>query len=305
MPLAIVCSGQGSQHPEMFASLAAGESARPILEKAGSLLGIDLFGVPLRLDADALAANRTAQILVVAHALAAHAELSAEGVAGAVYAGYSAGEIAAHGCAGALAAEATLDLMAKRAALMDACVTTPQAMIATIGVSLEEARRAAAAAGAFVAIVNGPEHVVVGGSREAIDRYAPAVAPRARHMRRLGVKAASHTPLMKEAAAGFSEAVTEAGWRPPSAPTLSGVDGRAIGAASEAARYLSLQLHETIDWARCVECLFEYGATAVLEIGPGRALTKMIEEGWPDVPARAFEDFRTAAGAARWAARHA
>jgi hypothetical protein len=31
----------------------------------------------------------------------------------------------------------------------------------------------------------------------------------------------------------------------------------------------------------------------------------MVEEAYPDVPARAFEDFRSAAGAAAWSRRHA
>lgn len=303
MPLAILCSGQGSQHDRMFERLAAGAASLPMLERAGAMLGLDLLSGPLDLSPDALAANRTAQLLVAAHALAAHAELAAHGVAAVVHAGYSAGEVAAHGCAGALTPGATLELMAVRAELMDACVRDPQAMIATIGVTLDKAERRAGDAGAFVAIVNGPDHIVVGGARDAIDRYEAAVSAEARHCRRLGVRVASHTPMLSGAAAGFSAAVAAAGWRASAAPVLSGLDGRAIRTAEDAAHHLSRQLHWRLDWARCIESVFEHGATAALEIGPGRTLTRMIEEAHPGAPVRAFEDFGSPAGAARWALR--
>jgi [acyl-carrier-protein] S-malonyltransferase len=304
--LAVVCSGQGGQHPDMFATLAGAEAARPVLEHVAALTGLPVLDGPLDLAPEALTANRTAQILVAGHALAAHAELAAQGVEGAVFAGYSAGEIAAHGCAGALDARATLDLMVIRADAMDAaCEGAPaQGMLATIGLTLGEAERLAQETGAFVAIVNGADHVVVGGASDALDRFEAAAAGRVRHLRRLSVPVASHTPLLEGAAPRFSEAVRMSDWRAPNAPVLSGVDGRAIRDREQAAHFLGLQLHQRLDFRRCLECVFEYGATAVIELGPGRAMTRLIEESFPDTPARAFEDFRTTAGAAKWVLRH-
>lgn len=306
MTLAILCSGQGAQHAEMFRTLAGEEAARPILARVGDLTGLDPFAPALDAAPEALAANRLAQPLVVGHALAAHAALAAHGIGAAVHAGYSAGEFAAHGCAGALDAAAILDLMARRAAFMDACAhDAPQGMVATIGLPLREAEAMARQAGAFVAIVNAPDHVVVGGRLAALDLYEAEAVARARHLRRLPVRVASHTPLMAPAAPDLHAALAASEWRRPDAPTLSGLDGRALQTPADAALHLARQVHERIDWARCVESVFEYGATAVLEIGPGRALTRMIEESHPGIPVRAFEDFRTAAGAATWASRHA
>ncbi|WP_336490163.1 ACP S-malonyltransferase [Methylobacterium nigriterrae] len=306
MTLAILCSGQGAQHAAMFRMLAGEEGVRPILKRVGDLTGLDPFAASLDASPEALAANRVAQPLVVGHALAAHAILAARGITAAVYTGYSAGEFAAHGCSGALDALAILDLMARRAAVMDACVRdAAQGMLATIGLPLGEAEARARLAGVFVAIVNGPDHVVVGGQLAALERYEADAAARARHMRRLPVRVASHTPLMAAAAPGLRSMLESSGWRTPSAPTLSGLDGRSLQTPADAALYLSRQVHDRIDWARCVECVLEYGATAILEIGPGRALTKMIEESHPGTPVRAFEDFRTPAGAASWASRFA
>ncbi|RXF69933.1 acyltransferase domain-containing protein [Hansschlegelia zhihuaiae] len=305
MTLAVVCSGQGGQHPDMFATLARMQAARPVLEHVAALTGLSVLDGPLDLAPGALAANRTAQILVAGHALAAHAELAAHGVEAAVFAGYSAGEIAAHGCAGALDVGATLDLMAARGDAMDAACegAAVQGMLATIGLALAQVEQLAQETGVFVAIVNGADHVVVGGATEALDRFETAAAGRVRHLRRLSVQIASHTPLLEDAAPRFAEAVRMSGWRAPSVPVLSGVDGRAIRDKEEAAHFLALQLHQRLDFRRCLECVFEYGATAVIELGPGRAMTRLIEESFPDMTARAFEDFRTAAGAAKWALR--
>ncbi len=306
MPLAILCSGQGGQHPAMFATLAGGGAAPAILKKVEALTGLAVLGGPLQADPAALSANRTAQILVVGHALAAFAELQACGLEEpVVFAGYSAGEVAAHGCAGALGVSATLDLMSERADAMDAACGggPPQGMLATIGVPLAEARKAAEEAGVAIAIVNGPDHVVAGGPAAALDAYEAAVAARARNVRRLGVQVASHTRWLTEAGDVFQAAVMSSGWRTPSRPVLSGLDGRPVRAREDAARLLAAQLHEPLDWARCLESVFEYGATATLEIGPGRALTRMVEEAYPGVPARAFEDFRTPDGVVKWAGR--
>lgn len=288
----------------MFASVATEAAAEPALRKLSELTGFAVAQGPLTAGADALAENRTAQLLVVGHALAAHAVLAAQGVEAVVFAGYSAGEIAAHGCSGALDAIATLDLVAERGRAMDAaCAGAPQGMLATIGLRLAEAETLAAAAGVAVAIVNGPDHVVVGGPLDALDLYEAEAARRARHVRRLGVRVASHTRWLAAAAPRFAAAIAASPWRAPAAPTLSGLDGRVVRDKAAAADLLSRQLHERLDWMRCLESVFEYGATAVLEIGPGRALTRMIEESFPRVAARAFEDFRTPAGAAAWAVR--
>ncbi|MGA0532945.1 ACP S-malonyltransferase [Hansschlegelia sp. KR7-227] len=307
MTLAILCAGQGAQHPDMFERLAAEEAARPTLAEISLRTGLDVMSGRIAAPPEALTENRVAQLLVVGHAVATFAALSANGIEASVCAGYSAGEIAAHACAGAFPEGRALAVVARRAACMDAaCAGRPrQGMVAAIGLSVADAERLADETGVFVAIVNGPDHVVIGGAADDVERFAVEAELRARHVRRLGVRVASHTPLLAAAGPPFAEAIRASGWRPPVATVLAGIDGRALRSVEDAAHYLSIQLHDRLDWARCLASVLEYGATATLEIGSGRALTRMVEEAYPDVPARAFEDFRSAAGAAAWARRHA
>lgn len=305
--LALLCAGQGGQHPQMFDRLAAEPTAQGVLDRVSAQAGFDVCALGAHADEAAMADNRLAQVLVVGHALAAATALRAAGIEPAVCAGYSVGEMAAHGAAGIWDAEETLALTAQRAGHMDAAgleAGVPLRMCAVIGIEAAAAGRLAERCGAALAIVNGARHVVVGGPLDAVERFE-CLAPEhgATHVRRLPVNIASHTRFIAAAAEPFARALTDAHWNPPRATVLSGLDGRAITCAADSVRLLSRQIHDTLHWHECLHAVFEYGVDAVLEIGPGRALTKMVGESFPAVPVRAWEEFRSPSGVAKWLAR--
>ncbi|NYZ12548.1 acyltransferase domain-containing protein [Azospirillum sp. RWY-5-1] len=301
MGLCLLFPGQGTQHPAMFERLAGEPAAAPVLGALAARLGAD----PMALPEERLAENRNAQLLMVGHALALAAvlrdhDLELEPV---VLAGYSVGEIAAHGFAGAFAPADALALAEERARCMDEAAAEPQGMLGLRGLPVATARALAEQAGAAVAIVNGPDHVVTGGTVAALDRLEALAGPAGAHVRRLAVRVASHTPLIAAAGPRFAAVLERTPWRPPAVPVLSGIDGRAVADRAALLRLLPAQLHTALDWARCLESAREYGATRFLELGPGRSLTRMVEETAPGLPARAWEDFRTPAGVAAWAGR--
>ena len=309
MGLALLCAGQGAQHPAMFQRLAAEPAAETALELGSRCAGLDLRRLADNASPDELTSNRMAQLLVVTHALGAAAALAECGVEPAVCAGYSVGEVAAHCCAGAWSAATAIDLTLRRAVLMDeACgaAATPLGMAALVGLTIRRAERLAAEHGCEIAIINGPDHVVLGGPAGAVEDIV-ALAPElgARHARRLPVQVASHTAFIDAAVEPFAGVLREADWRVPRNAVLAGLDGRPVLEKPVMVDTLSRQIGQRLDWARCLECVVEHGATAVLEIGPGRALARMVQSRYPQLPARSFEDFRSATGAARWAGRHA
>lgn len=299
MGLCLLFPGQGTQHTAMFERLTDAPAAAPVLAALAGRLGSD----PTSLAEDRLAENRVAQLLMVGHALALAAVLRDHELEPVVLAGYSVGEISAHGFAGAFAPADALALAEERARCMDTAVAEPQGMLGLRGLPVERARALAGEAGAVVAIVNGPDHVVIGGTVTALDRLEALAAGTAAHVRRLAVRVASHTPLIAAAGPRFAAALERTPWRPPAVPVLSGIDGRVIADRAGLLRLLPAQLRTPLDWARCVESALEYGATRFLELGPGRSLTRMVEEAAPGIPARAWEDFRTPAGLAAWVGR--
>ena len=49
----------------------------------------------------------------------------------------------------------------------------------------------------------------------------------------------------------------------------------------------------------------EAGATAFLELGPGRALSQMVAGAYPGVATRSLDEFRTLEGVRAWLASYA
>ena len=94
-PVAILCSGQGSQHPAMIDLVMNSPEAEPVFTAAAEVLGQD----PRRFVREAapadLFSDRAGQILCCAQALAARAALGTAWPTRAVIAGYSIGELAA------------------------------------------------------------------------------------------------------------------------------------------------------------------------------------------------------------------
>lgn len=305
MTLAILCSGQGSQHPGMFALTAALPAAQPIFDAARPLLGTDPREVAQAGGPD-LHENRTGQILCCVAALAAWTVVADAAPSRKIVAGYSIGDLAAWGCAGRLSAETVLALAAARAEAMDAASGPDHGLAGIRG--LPQARVAAMAEDhdCHLAIRNAPDSVVIGGARAALEALCrAALAVGAQRAVVLPVHTPSHTPLLEEAALRFGErlAVATRENPPRSAPRLvSGLDGATVFDAKTGLDKLARQIAQTLDWATCLDACREYGADTVLELGPGHALATMAAIALPGARVRALEDFRSVAGVTEWLA---
>jgi len=305
MALMLLCPGQGNQHPAMFERLVDEAAARPILDLASARLGIDLRRLGSAEDRLDYADNRTAQILLTAHCLAVHAVLGEE--TGDICIGYSVGEIAALACAGGLDPVAAFDVIDARVRCMDEARRDSgleQSMMAVIGLPLARIAALAEAADLAVAIVNGPDHVVLGGAAGTLERIeAELAAQGARTVKRLPVRVASHTRFIAAAGPAFRDVLARAPLRRARRHMLSGIDGRVLRTPEEAADALAEQLHTRLDFRRCLELAGERGARYAVEIGPGHSLTRLCAEILPDVPVRPFEDFRSTSGLLKWIER--
>lgn len=307
MSVMLLCSGQGAQHPEMFAGLAQEPAAKPILDLASSHLGTDVRSLNEKGTGLALGSNRVAQILITAHCLAVRDVLGPE--IGEIFLGYSVGEIAAAACAGCIGPETAFLLIEDRVRCMDEArhaAGEAQGMLAVIGIPADEARGIAGEAGVAVAIVNGRDHVVLGGPADRIGGLEQALPTRGAHtVRRLMVEVASHTPFIKAAGEAFEAVLRQIDWRPPRGVLLTGIDGRSITTHDDAVNALSNQLWRPLDFALALELAVEHGAGRALEIGPGQGLTRIAADVLPDLPVRAHENFRSGSGMRKWLSMNA
>lgn len=298
MRLAILFSGQGGQRPEHATMLRRELPPELAPALAAALPGGWEEGEPTEAQ---LAENRFAQPFLFALAMARWRRLEKELPRPVCAAGYSLGEMAAACAAGAFAPDAGLALCAERARLMDAAAGGPSGMVAILGLEDAAVERIAASCGLAVAIRNGPRHVVLAGPAAGIpEAEARAAAQGATRTVRLPVTTPSHTPALAPAAAAFARRLEGLPDGPLAFPVLSAIDGSAARGRSQALAALARQICTPLDWAACLATVVEMQPDAVLEIGPGNALTRLLAELAPALPARAWDDFRTPAGILAW-----
>jgi [acyl-carrier-protein] S-malonyltransferase len=303
--VAILCSGQGTQHPGMFDLVADYPAAASVFSVAAGLLGKDPRQY-VRETGPRLFDDRSGQILCCTQALAAWTALDAARPARAVIAGYSIGELAAWGCAGAIEADSVLRLAERRAALMDAAAPKNSGLAAIVGVPRDALAPILAQHALAIAIINGVDSFVVGGRNDALDAACDAaLAHGAVHAVRLRVAIPSHTPLLAAAVPELHAALRETA---PHAPKLgcrllSGIDGETVFDVETGIGKLARQISVTVNWAACLESCVAAGAECALELGPGTALSRMAAHFFPEGLVRATEDFRTLAGLRVWLQR--
>jgi [acyl-carrier-protein] S-malonyltransferase len=184
---------------------------------------------------------------------------------------------------------------------MDACERARGGMLALRGLSGAHVSALCDGHDAAIAIANGDDHFVVGGAHDALEKIAERAAQTGAHtVRRLPVSIVSHTAALSDAASEFEAVLGASGARDPAVPVLAGIDGCAIDDWPRATQCLAAQLRQPIRWDLCMASAIERGATAFFELGPGAALSRMLQQSHPDVPARSLADFRSIGGAARW-----
>jgi len=310
MNLAILCSGQGRQHPDMFALTGDAPEAASLFAHAATLLdGRDARELVRNADDVVLHHNRVGQILCALQALAAASLLHDRLPARRVIAGYSVGEVAAWGVAGLFDPLATLDLVAKRAEAMDAVSPSGDGMLFVRGLAGSAMQQLCESCGAEIAIVNPGDAFILGGSRASLralgDRARKAGAVR---VAEIPVEVASHTSRLAAASPAFRailERIHGCATPAPGTRLLSGIDAAPVMEIGAGLDKLAAQISHTVHWADCLRACIESGATAMLELGPSRALAEMAAGTWPDIPARSLEDFRTLDGVRDWLRKQA
>jgi [acyl-carrier-protein] S-malonyltransferase len=299
MSFALLFSGQGTQHPAMLPWLADDELVRDMCAQ----LGIDDWRHALA-DPGWAERNDNAQTLLTGLALAAWGQLAPLVASPAAVAGYSVGELAAFSAAGVIEPATAAALAPLRAEAMDRCAArAPGGLLAVSGLSESRLEQIRDEAGLALAIRNGNDSVILGGPRAALDHAERVAVAAGAQCTRLRINVASHTPWMREAAESFAQTLAEVPFHAPRVVLFSNARDRIRDAAS-ARTALAAQIATTVRWDECMENVMARQVRCVLELGPGQALARMWNQRWPTVPARACDDFRSAAAVAAWLNSH-
>jgi [acyl-carrier-protein] S-malonyltransferase len=249
--------------------------------------------------------NRIAQPAIVAATLAMWTALRDTIAQPALVAGYSIGELSAYGVAGALDPSEAIRLAMERARLMDACLAggSKQGMVALSGMPSGSMDDLLEQFQFHAAIVTGDDALVAGGPAEGREALAQAAAAAGGHATVLPVEIASHTPLLQGAVAPFATLLAGARWNLPAFPVLSGISAEPVFDGRKAMAELPRQIAEPIRWRECMDACGEAGVTVALELGPGAALSRMLQSRNPNIACRSVAEFRSLDGIRIWLER--
>ncbi len=183
--------------------------------------------------------------------------------------GYSVGEYVAACLAGVLTLEDALRLLARRAQLIQ-----EQPEGAMLAVSLDEQSiQPYLNEQVSLAALNASDTCVLSGSPAAIAQVETSLHGQAIATRRVTVRHAFHSTLLKPAQAALSDLVSEFKLNPPTIPYISNVTGTWITPeqATDPA-YWAKHMCQTVRCSDGLQHLIEETGCALIEVGPGQSL---------------------------------
>ncbi|MER6796183.1 acyltransferase domain-containing protein, partial [Amycolatopsis mediterranei] len=190
--------------------------------------------------------------------------------------GHSIGEITAAYAAGVFSLPDAARIVAARGRLMQA-LAPGGAMVAVAASEAEVAELLGD--GVELAAVNGPSAVVLSGDADAVVAAAARMRERGHKTKQLKVSHAFHSARMAPMLAEFAAELAGVTWREPEIPVVSNVTGRFAepGELTEPG-YWAEHVRRPVRFAEGVAAATESGGSLFVELGPGAALTALVEE---------------------------
>ncbi len=294
MKLGFLYAGQGSQHPGMGTDLYGAYPAfRSVLD--GADVGFDLKEVCFIDSQNLINQTRYTQPCMVAFAAGLTAVLLERGVIPSVTAGLSLGEYSALHAAGTFDARTAIETAAFRGQAMErAAQGLESAMVAVLGLdraALEAACGEASSLGVVViANYNCPGQLVIGGEKAAVERAAALAKEKgARRCMPLKVSGPFHTPLMAPAGTALASYFRTVSFAEPAIPVIFNCLGRPRNGDESIPELLVRQVQNSVYMEDSIRAMAAMGVDAILEIGPGTALSGFVRRTLPEMPVYAVE----------------
>ena len=294
MKLGFLYAGQGSQHPGMGADLYEAYPAfRAVID--GAEVDFDLKEVSFTDANGVLNQTRYTQPCMVAFAAGLTAVLAERGIVPAVAAGLSLGEYSALHAAGVLDAGTAIRTVAFRGkAMEEAAAGRESAMMAVLNLDrgpLQAACDEASALGCVViANYNCPGQLVIGGEKAAVERAAALAKERgARRCLSLKVSGPFHTPLMAPAGEALAEYFRSVAFGEPKLPVIFNCLGSEDRGGVSIPELLVRQVQSSVFMEDSIRRMAALGVDAIVEIGPGKALSGFVKKTVPGMPVTAVE----------------
>ena len=298
--VAFIFPGQGSQYVGMGKDLAEKSSAaKELFLRADALVGSPLSTICFQGPEEELKQTRNTQPAIFLHSMVLASLLAnlIEKHDVAMVAGHSLGEYSALVYAGAISFEDGLRLVRLRGESMQKAGESARGtMAAIVGLEpavVEEVCKEAAAEGIVqCANFNSPGQIVISGSIPGVRKGMELAKARgAKLVKELVVSGAFHSPLMESARDQLRAGLASTTINDSRIPVYANVTARPVQKGSEIRTLLDQQLTSAVRWEESVRNMISGGATAFVEVGPGKVLQGLVKRIDPKVEVRGIEKF--------------
>ena len=277
MKYAIVFPGQGSQSLGMLSDLADNFSiVNDVFTQASDALGVDLWKITQE-NQETLNQTQNTQPIMLSAGYAIYKVLASEAdLSPFCMAGHSLGEYTALVAAGALDFTDSVNLVRRRAELMQSAVPVGAGAMAAI-IGLDDDKVVEICANANSGIVeavnfNSPGQVVIAGDRDLVEQTCVAMKEQgAKRALVLPVSVPSHCSLMNSTTEEFTIVIDATSFNQVG-NVLHNVDADFASNVDEIKSKLVAQLHKPVLWTAIVKAMSAMGVERIIESGPGKVL---------------------------------
>ncbi|WP_193199909.1 non-ribosomal peptide synthetase/type I polyketide synthase [Nostoc sp. MG11] len=200
------------------------------------------------------------------------------GIEPAIVMGHSVGEYVAACVAGAFSLEDGLQLIAKRARLMQALPQDGEMVVVFADENQVQAAIQPYAQQVSIAAINGLQNIVISGRREEVRAIIAALQLKGIETQRLKVSHAFHSPLMEPMLDELAEAVNQVSLQPLCLPLISNLTGELIppGVVLNAHHWRG-HTRQAVKFSAGIDYLLQQGYELFLEIGSKPILCSMSQ----------------------------
>jgi len=284
--IAFIFPGQGSQTVGMGKELYERfDAAKVVFDAADEALGFSITNMCFNGPEGELRKTFNTQPAILTVSIALYEVLKEYGIKPNIVAGHSLGEYSALVAAGALSFGDAVQLVRKRGQLMQEAVPLGAGSMAAIlglerQIVIDICQEAEAKFGAVQAVnFNCPGQIVIAGGKEAVERASEMLkAVGAKRAIMLPVSAPFHSTLMKPAAQQLAIELSKITVYNATIPVVANVNGQIITNALEIKESLVKQADHPVEWEECIAQIAKFGATAFVEVGPGKVLSALTKK---------------------------